>query len=125
MVVHRTVTVVWTAGIQRQWTSGRRLGLRQVAPAHLWQQVELASIQVCHSCCRFPRLRSQCEYRSRCSPAVSGHVTSSGDRPASLLSGAGVFAVDAESLIHICTVYFVQPNRTGRSGDPSSEWPLP
>jgi len=35
------------------------------------------------------------------------------------------FAVDAESLIHRCTVYFVQPNRTDRSGDPSSEWPLP
>ena len=69
---------VWTAGIQRQWTSGRRLGFRQMAPALSWQQVELASIQVCHSRCRLPRLRSQRALRLRCRPAAAGHAASSG-----------------------------------------------
>ena len=122
--MHRTVTIVWAAGIQCQWTPGRRLGLRQVAPALLWQQAELAIIQVCHS---------SVVYLACDRSANTGHVAIPlcQDLWRALVIGLSVSSVEpvslrwSEFLIHSCTVYVVQPSRTGRSGGPSSEWPLP
>ena len=122
--VHGTVTV---CGPQEFSVSGRRgVGLafdrwRRLFPGNRlsWLVFKCAiRAVVCLACVR----SANSGHVATCSGRVCGELWCSACQSP---QWSRRFAVDAEVLIHKCTVYFVQPNRTDRSGDPSSEWPLP